>query len=616
MVDNPYSEDFISLSEKNVSKKCVCTDSPFIVFFLINLMLWFFLSIYACATGQLDLLNQLSDSEGNLCRYEKSQVLYQDLSQCGRKENVENCATPHVCVEECPETYWTTSQGKSAGLEKFCADECPSFLVPSITIMEHCVPKFCFQDKREITSEIEKIVAMRTFIGEPLNVSLLCDGTGVLLETIFSDGLLSWFLNNYLITIILICFFAISIGFLCNGCLLKHRRYAWTFTTIVTIPLLIGTLVCSVCLQHSLSVTPILSSLNTSEIFSNLLLICAILISFILLGSFVLIFFVRKKGDLTFLLLGKISEELIMLKKRLFFIIIPTAQSLTQTLHIILSVTVSFLLLTSDSQEYFVVNSCPTESCINSDTSRMFKDGDSCDPDVFSKCTGCPEAQCLQKQMRSSIFVKFCLVFNCITTLFNISLITCFGKMCMVGIFAGVQSSSSKIIKYHLGSLILESFLPFTQLRQMNIEYISYANIIIFGKRIIDGFREISSSNSRQLREIRRLTFFLLFASKICLILISTLLFSMTYKFLDTSIISDHLTLLIAVTSAIIAYIIINNTASVFITCVDAKILVLAQILNDPKEKKTSLRDLLRRQNKPHIFNEERNFILVQPLGS
>ena len=74
MVDNPYSEDFISLSEKNVSKKCVCTDSPFLVFFLINLMLWFFLSIYAYATGQLDLLNQLSDSEGNLCRDEKSQV--------------------------------------------------------------------------------------------------------------------------------------------------------------------------------------------------------------------------------------------------------------------------------------------------------------------------------------------------------------------------------------------------------------------------------------------------------------------------------------------------------------------------------------------------------------
>ena len=65
-----------SITYDNITnKKRECTDSFCFLFFLMNLLLWIILLLYACSTGQLTLLNQLSDSEGNLCGDEKTQVL-------------------------------------------------------------------------------------------------------------------------------------------------------------------------------------------------------------------------------------------------------------------------------------------------------------------------------------------------------------------------------------------------------------------------------------------------------------------------------------------------------------------------------------------------------------
>ena len=69
-------------------------------------------------------------------------LLYFDLTQCSEVNmTTSSCATPQVCVDECPITYWTSGIGKSHGLKKFCDSLTISQLEdPTVSIDKHSSP--------------------------------------------------------------------------------------------------------------------------------------------------------------------------------------------------------------------------------------------------------------------------------------------------------------------------------------------------------------------------------------------------------------------------------------------------------------------------------------------
>ena len=94
---------------------------------LIVLMGLIGVAIYAFSHGNPSRLLHPTNSNGELCgqhnQTDKPNLLYFDLSQCAGISQEEVCPTTRVCIAECPNTYWTSAQGKALGLEKFCKKE-------------------------------------------------------------------------------------------------------------------------------------------------------------------------------------------------------------------------------------------------------------------------------------------------------------------------------------------------------------------------------------------------------------------------------------------------------------------------------------------------------------
>ena len=86
------------------------------------------LTCYAGSQGNPALVFHPSNSAGQICGVGdlagKQNLLYFDLSACaGISPAVGSCPSTMLCVRDCPSTYWSHTQGMSAGLEQFCDDQ-------------------------------------------------------------------------------------------------------------------------------------------------------------------------------------------------------------------------------------------------------------------------------------------------------------------------------------------------------------------------------------------------------------------------------------------------------------------------------------------------------------
>ena len=80
---------------------------------------------YAFSKGSPTKILNPTNSKGEQCGHgnqtRKPDLLYFDLTQCSWLSALEGgCPTPQACVAQCPNTYWTSAQGKAAGLNQFC----------------------------------------------------------------------------------------------------------------------------------------------------------------------------------------------------------------------------------------------------------------------------------------------------------------------------------------------------------------------------------------------------------------------------------------------------------------------------------------------------------------
>ena len=104
-----------------------CTDVLCLLLLLVFLGVWAGVAIYGFSNGNPHQLLHPSNSEGEICgrgdHEDKPNLLFFDLSRCVKiSAALAGCATPQVCVKECPDSYWTYKQGKQDGLDNFCTE--------------------------------------------------------------------------------------------------------------------------------------------------------------------------------------------------------------------------------------------------------------------------------------------------------------------------------------------------------------------------------------------------------------------------------------------------------------------------------------------------------------
>merc|ERR1719206_205649 len=167
-------------------------------------------------------------------------------------------------------------------------------------------------------------------------------------------------------------------------------------TTIIISPLLLaGISVTSIVMfvmaievnheDEEVSRTTIIRTKYSILVFGIITCILAISVSMILLFSFKFI------TPAVYLIAE--TMQTIKYSKSIVFLIL--GELLVSSSLMFLSMLIICLLATSGTPEYRVVNSCPSETCLNTDTNTMFISGDICSPHIFQECTGCPKAQCL-----------------------------------------------------------------------------------------------------------------------------------------------------------------------------------------------------------------------------
>jgi len=114
-----------STNDKGQSPRKSCPTVICLLIFVLIFALWIGVGFYAILYGNLAELLQPTNSRGEVCgqanQTGKPFLLYWDLTRCaGISTDVGSCPTPQLCVEECPNTYWSSSQGMASGVEQFC----------------------------------------------------------------------------------------------------------------------------------------------------------------------------------------------------------------------------------------------------------------------------------------------------------------------------------------------------------------------------------------------------------------------------------------------------------------------------------------------------------------
>jgi len=374
-------------------------DTPCLYILVSAFLLLASIATYSFLSGSLPRLLFPTNTLGEVCDHARPYLLYLDLSLCTTPHL---CSSPTICIPTCPTTYWTKDQGTSPGLQNFCmagtnlstslaqlvAERlCPAYLVPSTAVQGRCVP---VQELHQA-----KVENIKTSEGENITPEILYRGADYVISDITKQmQILADVLNNWWAAIL--CFFFTFLLFIIWSVIINIFTKYVLITTIIISPLLLaGISVSSIVMfvmakevnheDEEVSRTTIIRTKYSILVFGIITCILAISVSMILLFS----------SKLIAPALYLISETMQTIKYTKSIVFLILGEFLVSSSLMFLSVLIICLLATSGAPEHRVVNSCPSETCLNTDTNTMFISGDICSPHIFQECTGCPKAQCL-----------------------------------------------------------------------------------------------------------------------------------------------------------------------------------------------------------------------------
>ena len=119
LTDNDESE------REPIKNKKACIYAFFVALVILHICGLIGVAYYAFPKGSPEKILNPTNLKGEQCgqgnQTGKPNLLYFDLTQCAGLSALEGgCLTPQVCVAQCENTYWTSAQGKAAGLNQFC----------------------------------------------------------------------------------------------------------------------------------------------------------------------------------------------------------------------------------------------------------------------------------------------------------------------------------------------------------------------------------------------------------------------------------------------------------------------------------------------------------------
>jgi len=554
------------------TEKRSCTDVICLVIFLVFCVSFVGVAFYAFYAGNPGQLVHPSNSAGEICgqgnQGANPNLLYFDLTQCaGLQAKLASCPTPQVCVEECPRTYWSSAQGKSSGLNQFCDNlipgqledsttpisklveerSCPAYLLPSTPVLGRCVPTFGLVRREEAGRAEDKMKYIKLENGEVLEQEKVLKGIDYVMaiinarghgEKILSNLQVFWWivLLSFLLALVLSLIWKILIN-------LATKPVIWASIVLSLAILLAGTV--SSFIRFSLLRTereeiflPSVMTTMTSYWFNkNKWGVCGIILSVITIFTLIHLGLLRKQISLSVKLFEEASKAVNSLKSVL---LIPCSQSIVQVSLISLALTVASFMTSSGVSVYRVVNSCSSETCINTATKKMFTLNDVCDPGVFAECTGCPRAQCVHHKFESSGLADWLQGFILIATVWLLSFVQSFGDMVMAKVIsdwyikadiveealstAKMLPSFKRTCRYHLGTIACRAVIPTMRCFKKGYKCVDgngYVSTAVHGDSFWEARIRGSSLYTKNTDEILgfvKLATFLCFTSKLCLV--------------------------------------------------------------------------------------------------
>jgi len=248
-----------------------------------------------------------------------------------------------------------------------------------------------------------KMNAIKTDDGEDLDINSLRKGLEYVFESITNCGQLqkissslyanSWFvLLSLMLAMVLSLTWTVLVTF-------AAKPVLWTSIVLYPVVLLAGTVVSLTRFRQltgekdDLFIPANITSIDSNWYSRMLWLVSGVFLCFLTLIIFFFNLYFSRSFKIAIKHIEK-GKEKNRIKKT--FILLPLIKSLSCILVICLSLAVLSLLASTGAPEFMVVDSCPSETCLNKETGKMYSLHDKgCTRQAFAECTGCPRARCV-----------------------------------------------------------------------------------------------------------------------------------------------------------------------------------------------------------------------------
>ncbi|XP_044258638.1 choline transporter-like 2 isoform X2 [Tribolium madens] len=498
----PYDPDF-----NGPLRRRSCTDIICLLIFFVFIGCWAGVAIYAFSSGDPNTLLVPKDSYGSRCGLDehvknRPYLFFFDLSKCfSPSVPFTGCQTRQVCVEKCPDYYYSFDQEPTNYKNKLICDydvdlnngdpkalvengKCAKYYFKSSSFEKRCIPtiddtfyetlkKFALNDTQKFLDSVKNIKALSQ--AEQVGQNIVDDlveswwkilaGVGIaVVVSVIYIMMLRW-LAAPLVWLSLIGVLALLIA-------------GVYFTTVKYIELKDKT-------DEDVETNNIIESYATKkDTWLVLLIICSIVLAIVLL----MMIFLRKRIILAIALVKEGSKAVSSVTSVLFFPIFPW---ILQIGVIAFAICVALYLATTGDPEYKVrgmTSDCP---CFNIST---IHNGTKCDPAQFKNFTClastlCSGVTCKFTTMNNPKWYPYLQAFNVFGFFWGTFFVSALGQMILASVFAtwywtfnksnlpffAVLEATGRTLRYHIGTLAFGSLIiAICRMIRVALEYIDH----------------------------------------------------------------------------------------------------------------------------------------------
>lgn len=461
-----------------------CTDVIFLLLFIVFIAWWIAVGVYSFKNGDPKSILIPKDSLGLRCGVDsdvrsKPYLFFFDLTKCiGPSVPFLGCPTPQVCVEECPNKFFTPVDNydrkdlickyKTPDDEKKPDGEiCAKWYLKSKPVQNRCLPII----SKDIIDELRQINISIPLLNQAIE-KIQLEQVG---ENVVNDLALIW--KPILIGLVLVL-----VGCLVYIILLRWVAFVMVWISIIGVILVLSAGVYkSFLFYKDLKVLADSDETDGSPFFETrrylwlaLLVICSVSLLVILL----MVIFLRKRISLAVTLIEEGSKAVTSVTSVLFFPIIPWILQLTV---ITFALSVGLMLTTTGTPIFQVKIS---HNNTNPECTRMR--GLPCNPDNYVPNKLCKD-ECNLKGMEHTKYYNYFHLTNVVGFFWGLFFVSAFGQMVLAFIFAtwywtrprsklpffAITTAIAKVMRYHLGTLALGSLIiTICRMIRLVLEYI------------------------------------------------------------------------------------------------------------------------------------------------